>query len=84
MLEKEQQNGGPQQNFPLAENENPDSMSNKEQGGGSSYQDTEISCRLAHIYIYVGEMVKECRAKPLEKGVTLTGRKVYRPPIPST
>ena len=83
VFEAEQGNGVSQQKRPLAEIKKPTRRSNHEQG-------TDRAIKIFKgVYIYpiaVGVKAREgvCGKTPIEKGVTCTGEKFYRPPLPST
>ena len=83
VVESEQQNVGPQQKLPLAENENSASKSNQEQGLDNS---NNIWKRVEGypIAIVVGARADAWSKDPTEKVVIHIGKKVYWPPLPST
>ena len=83
MVEAKQQNCGPQQKIPLTENENPASRSNTEQGIDKSIT-RKKGVEFQPIAVSVDTGAEACGKTPTEKGVIHTGKKVYRPPLPST
>ena len=82
VVESDQVNGGPQQKQPLAENENPASRSNQEQGV-DKYIKIQKVVEGHPISVGVDAGVEACGKHPIEKGVIRTGKKVYRSPLPS-
>ena len=83
VVEAEQRNGGPQQKQPLAENKNPASRSNQEQGM-DKYIKRQKGAECQPISVGVVAGVEVCGKLPIEKGVIRTGKKVYKPPLTST
>ena len=83
LVEAEQRNGGPQKKRPLAENENPASMSNQEQGV-DKYIKRQKGVEFQPISVGIDAGAEACGKPPVEKGVICTRKKFYRTPLPST
>ena len=79
----EQRNCGPQPKRPLAENKNPASRSNQEQGMDKSIKRQKLF-ESQTIAVGVDAVSEVCGKNPTEQGVIRTGKKVYRPPLTST
>ena len=80
---REQQNGRTQKNHSLTENENSTRISNKEQGMDQSSKIQKVD-KGQTTAICVETRADACGELPSEKGVIITGKKVYMPPLPST
>ena len=82
MVEARQQNGGPQQKRTLAEKKT-SRNSTQEQ---AIVKDTngQKKVEVHPISVGVGAGAEACVKTPIEKGVILSGKKFYRPPLPYT
>ena len=83
VVELEQQNGGPQKKQPPEENENLARRLNQEQEMDKSINRFK-GVESQSIYVGFGAGAEVWGKPPTEKGVICTGKKVYRPPLPST
>ena len=82
VVEAEQRNGGPQNKRPLAEIENPAIRSNQEQGMDKAIKGCKW-VEIQPIAVGVEARADECEKKLIKNGVIRTGKKIYRPQIPS-
>ena len=83
VVEAEQQNGGPQKRRLLEENGNSTSRSNHEQEMDKAIKRRK-GVEIQPISVGLDAGTEACSKKPTEKIVICTGKKVYRPPLPST
>ena len=82
VVKAEQLNGGPQEKRPLSENNPPARRSNQEQGTDKAIKRLR-GAEIQPIALSVETRAYACEKPPTEKGVIRTGKKVYRPQLPS-